>query len=82
MKIESIKEKLLDAVSKAEKIAGKNPTLPVLAGLYLKAEKSTLTIRSTNLDLGISLSIPVKVIEEGEVVVPAQVLNSFLASLP
>jgi DNA polymerase-3 subunit beta len=81
MKIESIREKLSDAVSKAEKIAGKNPTLPVLAGLYLKAEKSALTIRSTNLDLGISITIPVKVIEEGEVVVPAQVLSSFLSSL-
>ncbi len=81
MKIESIKDKLSDAVGKAEKIAGKNPTLPVLAGLYLKAEKGTLTIKATNLDLGISITIPVKVLEEGEVVVPAQILNSFLSSL-
>jgi DNA polymerase III subunit beta len=81
MKIESIREKLSDAVSKAEKIAGKNPTLPVLAGLYLKAEKGNLLIRSTNLDLGISINIPVKVIEDGETVVPAQILNSFLSSI-
>lgn len=82
MKIETIKERLGDAVSKAEKIATKNPTLPVLAGLHLKAEDNTLSIRSTNLDLGIRLVIGVKVIEPGEVVIPAQVLSSFLNSLP
>lgn len=81
MKIESIREKLSDAVSRAEKIAGKNPTLPALSGLYLKAEKGTLTIRSTNLDLGMTITMPVKVTEEGHAVVPAQVLNAFLSSL-
>jgi DNA polymerase-3 subunit beta len=81
MKIECIKEKLLDAVSKAEKIAGRNPTLPILSGLYLKAENNTLNIKSTNLDLGISISIAVKIVEPGEVVVPASILNSFLNSL-
>ena len=81
MKIESIKEKLVDAVSRAEKVAGRNPTLPVLAGLCLEAKGSTLTIRATNLDLGISIKLPVKVIEEGMVVVPAQVLSAFLNSL-
>lgn len=71
----------MDAVSRAEKVAGRNPTLPVLAGLYLEAKGTTLTIRATNLDLGISISLPVKVLEEGSVVVPAQVLSAFLNSL-
>lgn len=82
MKIECIKEKFAEAVGKAEKIAGRNPTLPVLSGLYLKADKNTLTIKSTNLDLGLSITLPVKVIEKGEVVVSAQILHSFLNSLP
>ncbi|MDB5254092.1 MAG: Beta sliding clamp [Parcubacteria group bacterium] len=81
MKIECIKERLSESVSKAEKIAGKNPTLPVLAGLFLEAKDNTLTIRATNLDLGISTTVPAKVIEPGQVVVPAQILSSFLNSL-
>ncbi len=81
MKFESTREKLSALVAKAEKIAGKNPTLPVLSGLYLKAADNMLTIRSTNLDLGTTLSMPVKIAEEGQVVVPAQVLHSFLTSL-
>lgn len=81
MKIECIKDNLGEAVSKAEKISGKNITLPVLSGLYLSAHKNSLTIKATNLDIGISIELPVKIIEPGNVVVPAHVLSSFLSSL-
>jgi DNA polymerase-3 subunit beta len=82
MKLESTRERIGDAVSRAEKIAGQKSTLPVLAGIYMKASGSMLEIRSTNLDLGITLVVPAKVIEEGEIVVPAHVLSSFLSTLP
>lgn len=81
MKIECIKEQLEEALSKADKIAGKNTTLPVLAGFHLDAHQNTLTIKATNLDLGLSIQIPVKVIEAGSVVVPAHTLTSFISSL-
>ncbi|MEK7176996.1 MAG: DNA polymerase III subunit beta [Patescibacteria group bacterium] len=81
MKIECIKEQLEEALNKANKIAGKNITLPVLSGLYLDARANSLSIKATNLDLGISISIPVKVVEPGIVVVPAQVITSFISSL-
>lgn len=82
MKIECIKDKLEEALNKAGKIAGKNPTLPVLAGLHLSAHKNSLSIKATNLDLGVSINIPVKVIEPGTVVVPAHVISTFISSLP
>lgn len=81
MKIECIKDHLEEAVGKAEKVSGKNITLPVLSGLHLSAHKNTLTIRATNLDIGVSIEVPVKVVEPGSVVAPAHVLSSFLASL-
>lgn len=81
MKIEAIKEQLEEALSKADKIAGKNTTLPVLSGIYLDARQNNLIIKSTNLDLGISISLPVKVIDPGIVVVPAHVITSFISSL-
>ncbi len=81
MKIEAIKEQLENALAKADKIAGKNPSLPVLSGFYLDARDNTLHIKATNLDLGISLSVPVKVTEPGIVVVPAHVITSFVSSL-
>jgi len=81
MKIECIKEKFGEAVGRAEKIAGRNLTLPVIGGLYLKTDQNSLCIKATNLDLGISINIPIKIIEPGEIVVPAQTLNALLNSL-
>src|SRR3989344_5093982 len=81
MKIECIKDQLEEVLNKADKIAGKNINLPVLAGLYLDARQNSLTIRATNLDIGISLTLPVKVTEPGIVVVPAHILSSFISSL-
>jgi len=81
MKIECIKDQLEEVLNKADKIAGKNINLPVLAGLYLDARQNSLTIRATNLDIGISITLPVKVIEAGIVVVPAHIISSFISSL-
>ena len=66
---------------KASKVAGKNVSLPVLEGLYLSAHKNVLNIKATNLDLGISISIPVKVVEPGTVVIQAQTITSLVSSL-
>ena len=82
MKIECVQEKLRTAIGYAEKISGKHMTLPVLSCLLLEATtKNGLIIKSTNLDLGIEISVPAKIEEEGTVAVPAQVLNSFVGGL-
>ena len=81
MKIESIRETLGEALLRAEKISGKNVTLPILSGLYLSAHKNTLSIKATNLDLGISINLPVKVVEPGNIVVPAHTFSNLISSL-
>ncbi len=82
MKIECLKEKLNIGVGKAERIAGKNINMPILSCLLLETNGNNLIIKSTNLDLGLEISIPVKIIEEGKVAVPAGVLSSFLNNIP
>jgi DNA polymerase-3 subunit beta len=79
MKIECKKQMLADAVSKAEKITGKNLTLPVLSCILLETSGKDVIVKATNLDLGIEIVLPVKVHEEGKVAIPGSVLNSFLA---
>jgi len=81
MKIECIKNKIEEAVSRVEKITGKNLTLPILKCVLLIAKDNILTIRATNLDLGVEISIPVKIKKEGVVAVPSGVLYSFLNNL-
>ena len=81
MKIECIKEKLTKAVAQAERVTTKNPTLPILGCILLEASKNNLTIKATNLDLGIEIHIPVKVIKDGKMALPGTVLNSFLSTI-
>ncbi len=82
MKVEALQEKLKIAVSKAERVTGKHLSLPILSCIKLTAKDALLTVEATNLEIGIVISIPVKVIKEGTVAVPGGVLASFLASLP
>ena len=82
MKIETKKERVEQAVSKAAKITSKNSSLPVLNCLLLEVSKNSLFIRSTNLELGVEFEIPVKVEQEGSAAVPADILSSFINNLP
>ncbi len=81
MKIECIKEKLNQAVGRVEKITGKNLTLPVLSCVLLEAKNDMLTLRATNLELGIEVTIPVKVEQEGMIAVPGGILSNFISHL-
>lgn len=81
MKIECIKEKLQIAVSKAEKIVSKNINLPVLSCLLFETKGNFLIIKSTNLDLGLEIIIPIKNTEDGKVAVPANIINTYLNNL-
>ena len=60
MNIECIRDNLYTAVSKAERITTKNTTLPVLQCLLLSVKGNLLSIRATNLDLGVEFTFSVK----------------------
>ena len=81
MKIECVREKLVWAVSKSERISGKHPTLPVLKCILLEAKDNILDLKSTNLDLGIKIGIPVKMEEGGIIAVPGAILNNYLQNI-
>ena len=81
MKFECVVEKLKEAIQKVEKITQKNSTLPILSCVLLEVSKNTLTIKATNLDLGIEFNIPVKTVVEGSIAVPAIIFSQFLNSI-
>ncbi len=83
MKFECIKDKLLDAITKAGKIAtNRNPGLPVLSCFLLENKNNRLIIKATNLDIGIRLEVPVKTETPGVVAVPGEVLINLIGNLP
>lgn len=81
MKIECTTNKIKNAIVTAERITGKNLTLPVLGSILLSVEGKVLTIRSTNLSIGINITIPVKVTKEGVVAVRGDVLSHLFSNI-
>ena len=81
MKCEISLEKLKQAVTLTEKTAGKKTSLPVLSCILIEINKKTAIFKSTNLDVGIEVEIPVKTNEEGIFAVPAHTLSLFLSQV-
>jgi DNA polymerase-3 subunit beta len=82
MKAECIREKLLQALLRGEKVTGKNPSLAVLSCVILAAQGNEVVIKSTNLEVALEVVIPAKVEQEGVVAIQADVLAAFLSNVP
>lgn len=81
MKVECVQDKLVEALAQAEKITGKNLSLPVLGCVLIEATKNQLVLKATNLDLGIEKTIPAKIDEVGVIAVPGAVLSSLVSNM-
>lgn len=78
MKFETSTAELLSAASTAARFVERRANLPVLAGILFVADGGRLTLRATNLECGVEVTVPAKISTEGMVVVPAAVLIGFL----
>jgi DNA polymerase-3 subunit beta len=81
MKLECNKGKLLKAISKADKVVSKGSSLPVLSCIVLETKEGGLTIKATNLEIGLKIFVQAKVLKEGVVAVPSNLLVSYVNSL-
>ena len=81
MKFLSLVDNLRKAINLAERITGKNLTLPVLSNVLLATSKNELHVLATDLELGIELSVAGKIDNEGQVVIPAKTFSDFLNTL-
>lgn len=82
MKCSCSKKLLSQTISLAEKATGKNLSLPILSTLFMEVLGKRMVVRTTNLDIGIEIELPVKSEEDGIVTVPAAVFSGFLSSIP
>ncbi|MCI1646247.1 MAG: DNA polymerase III subunit beta [Olsenella sp.] len=72
---------LLKALSVVAKGMGTNSTLPLLSGIYIKAEEGTLEFQTNNLTITIRHRIPANVEEAGETVASGKMLTSIVKTL-
>jgi len=82
LKIIATKENLLDGINTVQKAVSNKNTIPILSGIYLKAVDNNLLFAATDLEIGIECKVPVQVIEEGEIVLPARHFSELVRKLP
>jgi len=78
MKLKVLKEELTFGLSVVSRIATRNPNLPILEGVLLNAEKNSLSLTTTDLEVGTKWWVLAKVEKPGKVVIPARVVSDLV----
>lgn len=82
MKIVVLRENLKKAFSNVERATGTSAVLPILKNILIKTEKGQIRLTATNLEIAINQWINGKIVDEGGITVPANILGSLLNNLP
>src|SRR3990167_3472159 len=82
MKIKTSKENLLNGIQIVQNIVSSKITLPILSNILLETHETTLKLNTTDLDIGISCEIPVEILEEGSITIPAKRFGDIIRELP
>jgi DNA polymerase-3 subunit beta len=82
MHLTVLQENLLKALTHANRAIANRPQLPVLSHLLLTTSQGRLQISATNLEIGLSLWLGVKIEKTGALTLPARLFTEFIASLP
>ena len=82
MKFTCSKNELKDALQVASRAVAVKPQTPILAGIYLRAEGSTLEMQANNFSLGIIAKVAVNTEISGDVVVVGKYFQEIVSKLP
>ena len=72
------KQQLQRAIGSVSRLASAKMPLPILSNILLEVKESQLSLSVTNLELGISTTIPIEGAEEGQFTVPARLFTEFV----
>lgn len=82
MRFKTSKENLLSGIQIVQNIVSTKITLPILANILIETKENKLKLNTTDLDIGISCEIPVEVMEEGVITIPAKRFGDIVRELP
>ena len=82
MKFRCERDALVEQLSTASRaVSSRGGALPVLTGIHLRADKETLTMTGSDLEITVRASVPVAVTEPGEAVLPSRIAVDIIRSL-
>lgn len=76
-----LKENIKKALNSIERSISENSNLPILKNVLVKTDNNKIILSATNLEIGTTHIVSGKIIENGRVTVPMQVLNSLVNNL-
>jgi DNA polymerase-3 subunit beta len=82
MKVTVERAQLLKSLGHVHRVVERRNTIPILANVLIRAERSKLTLKATDLDLEVTDSIPAEVAPAGAATVPAHMLYEIVRKLP
>jgi len=82
MKIKTTKENLLSGIQTVNNVVSAKATLPILSNILMETKGAAIKLNGTDLDIGISCEIPVDIIEEGAITIPAKRFSDIVRELP
>lgn len=82
MKIKITKQNLLKGIQTVQNAVSPRTTLPILSNILIETQVNTLRLVATDLDIGISCGVPVDVLEEGSITLPAKRFSDIIKELP
>jgi len=82
MDLKITKDTLVESIQIVQNAVSQKSSLPILSNVLLEANKNKLKLTVTDLDVGISSTIPVSVENAGALTVPAKKFFDIIRSLP
>jgi len=81
MKFKVEKDVLVKGIDTIQNVISTKSTLPILSNFLLEAQKDSLRLTATDLNIGISCVIPVNILETGSITLPARRFSSIVREL-
>lgn len=75
------RELLQKYIINAERVTGKNLSLPILNSVLITTNSKIVIIKSTNLEVGVEFQIPAEIKTEGSIALPGTLLSNILTSI-
>jgi DNA polymerase-3 subunit beta len=82
MKVTVERAELLKSLGHVHRVVERRNTIPILANVLIKADKGTLSLKATDLDLEVTDSIAAEVAPAGATTVPAHMFYDIVRKLP
>lgn len=81
MKFIALRSNVKEAISVIEKAIGENTNLPILKNILIEAKDGVIIFSATNLEIAISHKVTGKIIEDGRVSPPLNLLSSLIGNI-